>query len=148
MGRAGYARTGANAYVRGHGSSGRRASGDETAVDEPQTRSPHTWAYKLEGRPCGADRALARERGAGSQSRSMPPRGARAQQEQSACNRADLGHVSTSNQVRIQVNRRWSTDQITLDLVAGFLGKEVEFALGFHTLSDDRKVQPPSQPDD
>src|SRR5215467_2773776 len=49
MGRAGYPRTGANAYVRGHGSSGRRAIGDETAVDEPQTRSPHTWAYKLEG---------------------------------------------------------------------------------------------------
>jgi hypothetical protein len=100
------------------------------------------WTLSLSGLSNAQAWAAKRSGALGVRVPCLPPE-ARAWGERSACNRADLGYVSTADQVRIQVNRGWSANQITLDLVAGFLGQEVEFALGFHTLSDDRKVQSP-----
>ena len=104
------------------------------------------WTLSLSGLSNAQAWAAKRSGALGVRVPCLPPE-ARAWGERSACNRADLGHVSTADQVRIQVNRGWSADQITLDLVAGLLREEVELALGFHALGNDRKMEPPSQPD-
>ena len=55
------------------------------------------------------------------------------------------GISRAANEIGIFLDRKWTADQITLDLVAGFVGEKRELLLGLDAFSNHGKLEASSQ---